>query len=259
MSNIYNIQQDLLSLFGAIEENDGEITPEIEEALSIKQEEFKDKIKSYSGIVKMLENDVNAIKEERDRLYEFQKSKEKTIERLKKIMAEAINTFGDTTKAGGKFVDYGTGKVSVKNTKTVEVDTDSLGCFIDRAMSYFKWQSDNNQMSTSLVDPKDMLVYVNTPCFIEDNIYNKDYDENMPKYTIDDIKNLNTSIDLDIPFKELISTDKGIELLDALLKYGMFRAVPKVDKKSIKDEAKGDNHFVPVYAKIVDNKSVIIK
>lgn len=259
MSNIYNIQQDLLALFGAIEDNEGDLTPELEEALAIKQEEFKDKIKSYSGIVKMLENDVNAIKEERDRLYDFQKSKEKTIERLKKIMAEAINTFGDTTKAGGKFVDYGTGKVSVKNTQTVEVDTDSLGRFIDRAMSYFKWQSDNNQMSTSLVDPKDMLIYINTPCFIEADTYNEDYDKNIPKYTIDDINNLNTSINLDVPFKQLISTDKGIELLDALLKYGIFKAVPKVDKKSIKDEAKGENHFVPVYAKIVDNKSVIIK
>lgn len=259
MSNIYNIQQDLLALFGAIEENDGELTPEIEEALSIKQEEFRDKIKSYSSVIKMLENDVNAIKEERDRLYDFQKSKEKTIERLKKIMAEAINTFGDTTKAGGKFVDYGIGKVSVKNTQTVEIDTDSLDRFIDKAISYFKWQSDNNQMSTSLVDPKDMLIYVNTPCFIEDNVYNEEYDENIPKYTIDDINNINASINLDIPFKQLISTDKGIELLDALLKYGVFKAVPKVDKKSIKDEAKGDKHFVPVYAKIVDNKSIIIK
>lgn len=259
MSNIYNIQQDLLTLFGAIEDNEGDLTPELEEALAIKQEEFKDKIKSYSNVIKMLNTDIDAIKDEKDRLSELQKSKEKTIERLKKVMVEAIDRFGDITKTGGKFVDYGTGKVSIKNTKTVEVDTDSLGRFIDRAMSYFKWQSDNNQMSTSLVDPKDMLIYVNTPCFIEDNIDNKDYDENIPKYTIDDIKSLNTSIDLDIPFKELISTDKGIELLDALLKYGMFKVVPKVDKKSIKDEAKGDNHFVPVYAKIVNNKSVIIK
>ena len=38
MSNIYNIQQDLLALFGAIEDNEGDLTPELEEALAIKQE-----------------------------------------------------------------------------------------------------------------------------------------------------------------------------------------------------------------------------
>lgn len=259
MSNIYNIQQDLLALFGAIEENDGELTPEIEEALSIKQEEFRDKIKSYSGVIKMLENDVNAIKEERDRLYDFQKSKEKTIERLKKIMAEAINTFGDTTKAGGKFVDYGTGKVSVKSTQTVEVDNISLDKFMNKAITYFKWQSDNNQLSPSLVNLKDMIDYINAPSSIHDCVYHNEFDEEEPKFTLDDIKNLDVDVDLNMPFGYLISTNKGIELLDSLLKYGIFSIKPKADKKSIKDEAKGDKHFVPVYAKIVNNKSIIIK
>ena len=81
MSNIFNIKQELLSIFNELEENDGELTPELEESLNIKQEEFKDKIKSYTNVVKMLENDIVGIKAEKARLNDLQKSKEKTIER----------------------------------------------------------------------------------------------------------------------------------------------------------------------------------
>ena len=111
MANIYNIQQYLFSIFDELEENGGELTPELEEQLNITQEQFKSKIKDYSNVVKMLENDIVAIKEEKARLSDFQKSKEKAIERLKKIMVEAIENFGDTTKSGGKYVDYGTCQV----------------------------------------------------------------------------------------------------------------------------------------------------
>ena len=111
MANIYQIKQDLLSIFD-----------ELEEQLNISKEEFKDKIKSYSDVVKMLENDITDIKAEKARLSDLQKSKEKSIERLKKIMIESIEMFGDITKSGSKFIDFGTGKVSVRQTQAVEVE-----------------------------------------------------------------------------------------------------------------------------------------
>ena len=122
MSNIFNIKNELLAIFDELEENEGELTPELEEKLNITQEEFRDKIKSYSNVVKMLENDIANIKEEKTRLSDLQKSKEKSIERLKKIMVESIEMFGDTTKPGSKFIDFGTGKVSVRQTQAVEVE-----------------------------------------------------------------------------------------------------------------------------------------
>ena len=132
MANIYNIEKDLLSILDELEDNEGELTPELEEKLIIKQDEFKAKIKSYSNIIKMLECDIKAIKEEKDRLNNLQKSKEKTIERLKKIMIDAIEMFGNSTKTGGKYIDYGTGKVSMRNTHAVEVEEDSVNRFIYR-------------------------------------------------------------------------------------------------------------------------------
>ena len=83
MSNIYNIQQNLLSIFEQIEENEGELTPELELALQINQANFKNKVRDYTKVIQQFETDIKAIKEEKDRLNSLQKSKENTINSLK--------------------------------------------------------------------------------------------------------------------------------------------------------------------------------
>ena len=162
MANIYNIQQELLAIFDELEENGGELTPELEEQLNITQEQFKSKIKDYSNVIKMLENDIAAIKEEKARLNDLQKSKEKNMERLKKIMVEAIENFGDTTKSGGKYVDYGTGKVSVRNSQAVEVEEDSVNRFVNRLITSLKWYNENNQLHNGLVNPIEVIAFANS-------------------------------------------------------------------------------------------------
>lgn len=254
MSNIYNIEQELLAIFDELEDNGGELTPELEDKLIIKQEEFKDKIKSYSGVVKMLEHDIKSIKEEKDRLNDLQKSKEKTIERLKKIMIDAIDMFGSTTKTGGKYIDYGTGKVSMRNTQAVEVEEDSVNRFINRFITGLKWYSDNNQLSYGLLTPNDIISFANTKSPVEEQD-----DVDIDIYTMKDLDRLSANIDLDINIKDMISTEEGISLLRGLLDYNIFKLKAKADKKGIKDDAKSEDHFMPVYAKLVTNKSVTIK
>lgn len=254
MSNIYNIQESLLAVFAEIEENGGELTSEIEEQLTITQEEFNNKIKSYTGVVKMLENDIVAIKEEVARLNDFKKSKEKTIEKLKKIMINAVELFGNDTKSGGKFIDYGTGKVSVRYTEAVEVDEDATNRFINRLITGLKWYQTNNQLHTGLVDYNDILDFVNTksPDEETDNI-------DIDKFTVEDINRLSSTIDLDIDVKSLISTEKGINLIKALFDYNNFEIKVKIDKKGIKEDAKQKDCFIPVYADIITNKSLTVK
>ena len=254
MANIYQIKQDLLAIFDELEENGGELTPELEEQLNISKEEFIDKIKSYSNVVKMLENDIANIKEEKTRLSDLQKSKEKSIERLKKIMVESIEMFGDTTKSGSKFIDFGTGKVSVRQIQVVEVEEDSIDRFANRLITGLKWYADNNQLEFGIIDTKDVIDYINTksPTEEEDCV-------DIDKLDIKDIDRLTASIDLDIDFKTIISTKTGINLIKALLKYNLFKIKAKADKKGIKDDAKSDEHYMPTYAKLVTNKSITIK
>lgn len=254
MTNIYNIQQSLFSIFDELEENGGELTPELEEQLNITQEQFKSKIKDYSNVIKMLETDITAIKEEKARLSDLQKSKEKNIERLKKIMVEAIENFGDTTKTGGKYVDYGTGKVSIRNSQAIEVEEDSVNRFVNRLITSLKWYNENNQLHNGLVDPIDVIAFANSKTQEEE-----DDNVEVDLYDTKDTENLAISVDLDIDIPTLLTTEKGINLAKALLDYNIFSIKAKADKKGIKDEAKSEQHFMPVFAKLVTNKSISIK
>lgn len=254
MTNIYNIQQSLFSIFDELEENGGELTPELEEQLNITQEQFKSKIKDYSNVIKMLESDIVAIKEEKARLSDLQKSKEKAIERLKKIMVEAIENFGDTTKSGGKYVDYGTGKVSVRNSQAIEVEEDSVNRFVNRLITSLKWYNENNQLHNGLVDPIDVIAFANSKTQEEE-----DDNVEVDLYDTKDTENLAISVDLDIDIPTLLTTEKGINLAKALLDYNIFSIKAKADKKGIKDEAKSEQHYMPVFAKLVTNKSISIK
>ena len=249
MANIYQISKELLSIFDELEENGGELTPELEESLNIRQEEFRDKIKSYSNAVKMLENDIIDIKAEKARLNDLQKSKEKTIERLKKIMIDAVELFGDTTKSGSKYLDYGTGKVSIRNTQVVEVEEDITDRFVNRFLTCLRWYQQNNQLDT--ITSSDVLEYCNSKSPDEE-------DEEITILSEEDIAQIKADINLDIPISELLTTERGMKLAKALAEYAVFTCKSKISKTDIKANAK-ENHTMPVFAKLVDNQTLTIK
>lgn len=251
MSNIFNIKQELLAIFDEIEENGGELTPELEEQLNITQDEFRDKIKSYSDVVKILENDILNIKTEKARLNDLQKSKEKTIERLKKIMIDAVKLFGDTTKSGNKYFDYGTGKVSIRNTQVVEIEEDVTERFVNRALTCLRWYQQNNQLDT--ITASDVLDYCNSK--------SPDEETNGDDITVlfeEDIAQIKADINLDIPVSELFTTERGMKLAKALAEYAVFTCKAKVSKTDIKANAK-ENHTMPVFAKLINNQTLTIK
>lgn len=254
MANIYNIQQNLLDIFNQIEENCGEITPELEEQLNISKDEFEDKIKSYTCVIHQLESDLCAIKEEKDRLDSIKKSKEKTIESLKRIMVEAIQLFGNTSKSGTKFIDYGTGKVSLRKSESVEIDDNRLKVFINRFISYFTWLHYYNTFDQTEFDYKEITKYCN-------KVRDDDSEENLvfSNFTEEDMNKIQADLDFRISLKDMISTEKGRNLMRAILNYSTdISAKPVIDKKSLKDEIKSTS-ICPTFATFVTKQNVIIK
>lgn len=254
MASIYNIQQELFDIFNQIEENDGEVTPELEEKLKISQDEFKDKINSYTCVIRQLENDLNAIKEEKARLDSIKKSKEKTIERLKQVMVEAIQTFGDTSKSGTKFIDYGTGKVSIRKSESIELDDNKLKAFTNRFISYFIWLRYQNTFDQTELNYKDITNY----CNLE---HGNDFDEDsiLPDFTEDDMTKIQADLNFRISLKDIISTEEGRALMCAILNYNtIITAKPVIDKKSLKDEIK-ETSICPTFATLVTKQNIIIK
>ncbi len=253
MASIFNIQQDLYSIFDSIEENEGEITPELEEALTIKREEFSTKIQGYVAFIKQLELDNKGIKEEIARLKDLQKSKEKTIDNLKKIMAMAIDAFGDTNKSGTKFLDYGTGKVSIRKSDSIEVDEEGTKQFVNRFFRYFNWLHFTNTANQQELDVKDIIDFCNK---------NKQDDEEdivETDYTDDDLTNLQANLDFKVNLKDLITNPNGLKLINSLLDYKVLATIkPSVDKTEVKKEVKSSGD-IPTFAKYVIKDNVVIK
>lgn len=253
MASIFNIQQDLYAIFDSIEENEGEITPELEEVLTIKREEFSTKIQGYVAYIKQLELDNKGIKEEIARLKDLQKSKEKTIDNLKKIMAIAIDAFGDTNKSGTKFLDYGTGKVSIRKSDSIEVDEEGTKQFVNRFFRYFNWLHFTNTANQQELDVKDIIDFCNK---------NKQDDEEdivETNYTDDDLTNLQANLDFKVNLKDLITNPNGLKLINSLLDYKVLATIkPSVDKIEVKKEVKSSGD-IPTFAKYVIKDNVVIK
>lgn len=255
MSNsIYDIQNDLLEIFDELENNDGLLTEELALKLDIAQDSFKNKIKSYCEYIKHLESDLTEIKIEKQRLDNLKKVKERTIENLKNIMAYAINNFGEVTKSGTHFVDFGTGKVSTRKTESVDINEELTDTFVDRVLKYFNWLKFTNTFDVEEITPSSIRNYANL-CQALDS------EENQPKlnFSEEDVKHINSEIKLNLNLNDLISTQEGHDLMKAIVSYtDNIEMKPSISKTNIKDYIK-EQGVEPEFATLVVKDSVTIK
>ena len=256
--NIWQIQQELLDIFNELEENGGELTEELEQQLAISQEDFRSKVESYTNVIKSVKADIAAIDQESKRLFELKKSKTALVDRLSKVIIEAVDRFGDTNKSGSKFFDYGTGKVSIRNTIKCETDDDKLKCMADE---YAKCVSFENMLGNASN---------------RENITMEEMIQRCKEH-----KNTNLDIIVDDPY-DITKSDIELSSFDITIRVGMedmlcgmgYKAIkdlvyafgkdivitPKVDKNRLKGIIANDPNFSDVtIGKIEPNQSLTIK
>lgn len=95
--SIYNIGIDYLRLMDEIESNEGELTPEMEERLTINKAELETKAVGYGYVIRQFDDDLASIKNEIERLQRLAKSKEKAQDRLTETIKDAMLKY-DITK-----------------------------------------------------------------------------------------------------------------------------------------------------------------
>ena len=91
--NIYQIQNEYQLLINSIIENDGEITPEQELALTINKDQLQSKSESYAYVIKQMDAECDIIDLEIKRLQQAKKVRENTVERLKATLSNAMQLF----------------------------------------------------------------------------------------------------------------------------------------------------------------------
>lgn len=251
--NIYQIQQDLLEIFDALEENGGELTPELEEKLSIKQEEFKDKIESYVNVVKKLEGDIISIKAEETRLKALKDKKNNTIDRLKKVIITAVNNFGDTKKTGGRYIDYGIGEVSVRKTPVAKIDDNLVKTIGESIQDIITHTKQINHLDVyDRIRLNDISDYIT-----KDNF--KDTMKEAVLVSNDDLSFVDVNLELTVPLKD-ISNSTGYTVVKEIAKYtDNYKLTTSIPKAILLKALKENGYCAPHLAKLDTSESLTIK
>ena len=255
MNNLYFIEQELLDIFNTLEENGGELTPELEERLSIAQEDFKDKIENYTHVISKYNADINFIKAEQKRLKELADAKAKVVERLSKIMIEAIDKFGnEKPKSKVKFVDFGTGVVSVRNSKAVQLNDDTL----ERVDNALEIMLKDLHLTNSLdvidrINEDELLILSAEPEHEDDGTP-------VPGFGISnsDLDYMDFEVTAKIPLKKILSGEEYPAIRE-LMRNNHIKHKTSASKSFLKGELEQNGSCAPNLARLVTNKSITIK
>lgn len=246
--NIFEIQQDLLSIFDEIEENGGELTAELEEKLEITQENFKNKIESYVNLIRIKEGELYTISQEINRLEALQDTKQRLITRLQKIILQAVNKFGDTTPKGGKFFDYGTGKISIRKTQIVDTNDELIKFVGSNLLHELTVRKENNQLN------------VLPPITKEEILSNLNNDNEAPfDITSDDLDNIKFDISVEVNLNDILTSDNFEFIKEAITLSPKFKLSSKVSKTELKTKLKENGSCAPNIAQLGYNESLSIK
>lgn len=124
--NIYDIADDYIAVIAEIENNDGEITEDLEKKLQIAEDELEEKLRAYRSVIKQNESFVDYNKDEIKRLRDRNKSFDNTKERLCKYIIPALHMFGNQTANGNFSVKYPDFSVSTRLSESVSLNPDKV-------------------------------------------------------------------------------------------------------------------------------------
>lgn len=113
--NLYEITQEQANLNNMLEESMGELTPELEAALTLNLDNFNAKAEGYVKAIKNYKAEQDAIAEEIKKLQAKKKVCENAVERMKDALKTAMDVF-DTPK-----VQAGLFKISLTKSESVNI------------------------------------------------------------------------------------------------------------------------------------------
>lgn len=116
---LYQISEDQRALMAMLEETGGELTPELEEALAITEQNFVTKAENYGKAILHYKQMVAAAKAETDRIKAIQKTCENAIARMEERLRDAMVLF-DKPK-----VEMATLKLSLRKSERVVIDDEN--------------------------------------------------------------------------------------------------------------------------------------
>ena len=147
MASIFKLQQEYLDMMNEIEDNEGELTPELEEQLAINIDSFEDKMGNYADLIDFLKSQVTMNKDKIEAIVKLSNTSSNLIDRLKSNMRDALQLYGEDGKSGNKILNIEGHKFYTRKNELVRVQDEMT----------FMMQNDYVNSTVSLKIPKKQL------------------------------------------------------------------------------------------------------
>lgn len=253
MSSLYQIQEDILRIFDAVETAEGEITDEQYDALIIKQEELNTKLDAYVKAIKSWEVDEKALKDEKKRFNDRQNVFKNRIERLKAAALQAVLTFGEQGKSN-MFIELPTCRLFSRSSKSIEVDEQRIRIFMIEFERYVRELVSAGVLYAGKdVDLQGILDSINANVKAEQG-------EDFKPFTLNDLIAIKINISQTASIYDLFKSGLALNMYGQEPTYTeMEECTPKDDWKAIIESSKIANTSAPTLAKVVTNQSLQIR
>lgn len=113
--SMFSIREDHLALLQLLEENEGELTPEIEQSLALTEQEFQEKAVSYAYVIKGFDGTESIIDAELERLLKLKQQAARRKELFKDRLSAAMLQFGVEK------IETPTLKLSFRKSEAIEI------------------------------------------------------------------------------------------------------------------------------------------
>ena len=238
--SLYAIKADIEAIFDEIENNDGIITDEQIDELTIHQEELRDKLDSYRHVLSRYNRDVEYCKAEETRIACIRKRNQKIVDRLKGVMLDAVLRYGDTNKNGNKYVEFADGKIASRATKVIEINDTIASHFknmvIDRLYElYNNGMLDINDAGAGVeiqsLNLESFIATINANYAAE---YPEEYEQIEGGFTIDDLYNYGIKIEFELSLADLCKVE-NYDITNAMFNH-QAEVIDNISKTYIKRE-----------------------
>jgi hypothetical protein len=211
--SIFNIETDLEAIFMELEDNGGELTPELEQRLMITQENFENKVSKYVKAIRYYEDNVSILKGRKKGIDDLLKVRENRVKRLRAVITDAVTRYGVKGKSGNSVLELWDAKLFTRNTEAVELKEDRIAILTEEFFDYARELYRQGILETGEdIDPTGMLEAINAVCAAK-------YGENFVPFTMGDFANTRYKISFDLTPKELLTDTQYILKAFSALTY----------------------------------------
>lgn len=211
--SIFNVEADLEAIFMELEDNGGELTPELEERLMITQENFENKVSKYVKAIRYYEDNVFILKGRKKGIDDLLKVRENRAKCLRAVITDAVSRYGIKGKSGNRVLELWDAKLFTRNTEAVELKEDRIAILTEEFFDYARELYRQGILETGEdIDPTGMLEAINAVCVAK-------YGEDFVPFTMGDFANTRYKISFDLTPKELLTDTQYILKAFSALTY----------------------------------------